>query len=114
MITEETVREALKQVYDPEIPINVVDMGLIYRIDVNGTDVAVDMTLTGRGCPMHGFISEMVRRKVAEMPEVGDVQVNVVWDPPWNPSMMTREIQIRYGFIPPEGDEEGKRETSQQ
>lgn len=102
MITEEAVREALKQVHDPEIPINVVDMGLIYRIDVKGTDVAIDMTLTGRGCPMHGLISDMVRRKVAEIPDVRDVQVNVVWDPPWSPSMMAREVQIRYGFISPD------------
>lgn len=98
MITEEVVREALRHVYDPEIPVNVVDMGLIYRIVVTGSDVAIDMTLTGRGCPMHGFISEMVRRKVAEIPGVETVTVNVVWDPPWNPTMMSREIQIRYGF----------------
>jgi metal-sulfur cluster biosynthetic enzyme len=98
MITEDAVRETLKQVYDPEIPINVVDMGLIYSVAVTGDDVAIDMTLTGRGCPMHGLISDLVRRKVAEIPGVATVQVNVVWDPPWNPSMMSREVQIRYGF----------------
>jgi len=71
---------------------------------VTGDDVAIDMTLTGRGCPMHGLIADMVRRKVADIPGVGTVQVNVVWDPPWNPSMMTREVQIRYGFIPPDAE----------
>ncbi len=102
MITEEAVRAVLKDVYDPEIPINVVDMGLIYRVEVVGADVTIDMTLTGRGCPMHGFIAEMVRRKVSELPGVGTVTVNIVWDPPWNPSMMAREVRIKYGFLPPE------------
>ena len=69
-----------------------------------GGDVVIDMTLTGRGCPMHGLIADMVRRKVAEIPGMGTVQVNVVWDPPWNPTMMSRDVQIRYGFATADED----------
>lgn len=110
MVTEHTVREALREVFDPEIPINVVDLGLIYRIQVEGRAVSIDMTLTGRGCPLHALMAEMVRQRVARIPGVEEVRVNVVWDPPWHPGMMAREVQIRYGFLPPEqGVEEGEK-----
>ncbi len=82
-LTPEAVVEALKDVYDPEIPVNIVDLGLIYKVQVNEGDVAIDMTLTAQGCGLGPFIAQQAEWRVAEMPGVEDVEVELVWDPPW-------------------------------
>src|SRR3989338_691805 len=91
MPTQEEVIEAVKQVYDPEIPVNVYDLGLIYKIDIRDQNVAIDMSLTAHGCPAAQQLPEMVRSRVALLPYVGDVRVQVVWEPAWNPSMISPE-----------------------
>lgn len=94
-VTKEQVLEALKNVYDPEIPVNVVDLGLIYRVEVEpgtqGERVYVEMTLTAPGCPMYGPIGASAREAILQIPGVEDAMVNVVWDPPWQPSMITED-----------------------
>ncbi len=90
MLTEEVVLEALKKCYDPEIPVNVVDLGLIYDIRVEGDTVAVKMTLTTPGCPMHSEIREDALNKIKEIPEVKEAEVEIVWDPPWNRNMVSK------------------------
>ena len=98
-IEEQTVA-MLKTVYDPEMPINVYDMGLIYRIEVTDDGaVAIDMTFTAPTCPMADFILEDVRVKVASIDGVTAVDVNLVWEPEWNPDMMSEEAKLEMGFM---------------
>jgi FeS assembly SUF system protein len=89
-LTRERVYDALRQCYDPEIPVNIVDLGLIY--DVQNDDagnVAVKMTLTTQGCPSALSIPEQVKQRVAAIEDVRDVHVELVWEPPWNPAMIS-------------------------
>jgi FeS assembly SUF system protein len=94
------VIEALRTVYDPEIPVNIFELGLIYKIDVDDQNaVHVDMTLTSPMCPVAESLPEEVKDKIEALDGVGGAVVNVVWDPPWNPSMMTEEAQLELGII---------------
>jgi probable FeS assembly SUF system protein SufT len=102
--TEENVRENLKTVFDPEIPVNVVDLGLIYKIVIENTDdrgrvAFVDLTLTAPGCGMGPVIAEDVKGKVLELPGIDDAEVEIVWDPPWSQDMMSEEGKMELGLI---------------
>jgi len=88
-VDESTVRETLRQVVDPEIGCNIVDLGLIYDITIDGARVDVRMTLTTRGCPMHELLVRGVQAALLALDAVEDVGVELVWDPPWHPDMMT-------------------------
>ncbi|MEX0761851.1 MAG: metal-sulfur cluster assembly factor [Dehalococcoidia bacterium] len=90
-VTEDDVIEALKEVYDPEIPVNVVDLGLIYSVEVEDGDVHVEMTLTAQGCGMGPYIAQQAEWRIAEVEGVEDVQVDVVFDPPWSPDKITED-----------------------
>ena len=98
--TEEKIVKMLKTVFDPEIPVNIYDLGLIYRIDVdeNG-QLEIDMTLTAPNCPAVDFIVEDVRMKVLSVEGVNDVNVNIVFEPAWDKSMMSEEAQLELGFL---------------
>jgi FeS assembly SUF system protein len=86
---------ALKTVYDPEIPADIYELGLIYKVDIaDDRDVAVDMTLTTPNCPSAAELPHMVESAVASVPGVREVKVNLVWDPPWDPSRMTDEARL--------------------
>ncbi len=98
-VTKEAVLEALKEVYDPEIPFNVVDLGLIYDVQVDGRKVKIKMTLTAIGCPVSYFLVEMVRDVVKDkVPDVEDVEVELVFDPPWTPDRMNPEVRRLLGL----------------
>ncbi len=99
MITQEEVYEVLRKCYDPEIPVNVVDLGLIYDVAIDDDHVNVVMTLTARGCPAHAFISEGIKARVAAIPGVKSAKVQVVWDPPWDPSRMSEAARKQLGII---------------
>lgn len=105
VITEDMVRTALKNVVDPEIGLDVVNLGLVYNIDVQdeGKVVAVDMTLTTPACPAGPQILDQAKREVMVLQEVykdlEDVKINLVWTPFWNPSMMTEEAREELGFF---------------
>ena len=88
-ITEESVLETLRQVVDPELGCNIVDLGLIYSASVTGQKVTVIMTLTTAGCPMHESIRWGAEQALLSLAGVREAEVEVVWDPPWHPSMMT-------------------------
>jgi metal-sulfur cluster biosynthetic enzyme len=88
-LTEDIILKTLREVIDPEIGCNIVDLGLIYSVKISGANVAASMTLTTPGCPMHESIRWGVESALLGIEGVGDVQVDLVWDPPWNPSMMT-------------------------
>jgi FeS assembly SUF system protein len=86
---------ALKTVYDPEIPADIYEIGLIYKIDIaDDRAVTVDMTMTTPNCPSVQDLPKMVENAVSSVPGVGEVKVNVVWDPPWDPSRMTDEARL--------------------
>ena len=88
----EEVTDALKDVYDPEIPVNIVDLGLVYDVDVDeGSNVSVKMTLTAAGCGMGPFIAQQAEWAVADVDGVNDVNVEVVFEPPWSPDRISEE-----------------------
>ncbi len=87
--------EQLKTVFDPEIPVDVYELGLIYRVDVSDDkDVAIDMTLTAPGCPVAGEMPGWVEDAVRKIPEIRSVKVDLVFDPPWDPSRMSDEAKL--------------------
>jgi metal-sulfur cluster biosynthetic enzyme len=96
--TEATIREALQQVIDPELGCNIIDLGLIYSVEITGTKVTVKMTLTTAGCPMHESIAYGVQMTLLGLEGVDDVEVELVWDPPWNPGMMTPTGRAQLGL----------------
>ncbi|WP_339805930.1 putative Fe-S cluster assembly protein SufT [uncultured Marinobacter sp.] len=103
-VNENQVWESLRNCYDPEIPVNVVDLGLIYECEIrNGSDegnhVYIKMTLTAAGCGMGPVITEDVRRKVEHVPNVDKVTVDLTFDPPWNNDMLTDEAKLELGML---------------
>ena len=98
IITREVVLEALKDVYDPEIPVNVVDLGLIYGVEVDDGDVEIKMTLTFAGCGMGPYIAQQAEWRIAEIEGVDDINVELVWDPPWTPDQITEEGKKMLGL----------------
>ena len=102
-LTKDEVLSALKQCYDPEIPVNIVDLGLIYDIriasnDNAGNDITIDMTLTAQGCPAHVMISDQVKSRVEQLPGVRNATVNIVWNPPWTPGRLSPEARKQLGI----------------
>ena len=98
-VTKETVMEALGTVNDPEIPgLSIVDLGLIYAVEVEGGKVAVRMTVTAPGCPMAQYMAQMAKKAVEELDGVDEANVEVVFEPPWNPEMMSAEARKKLGF----------------
>ena len=96
---EEKIVAMLKTVYDPEIPVNVYDLGLIYKIDVTDDfNVSIDMTLTAPNCPAADFIMEDIRQKIESIEGVASATINLVFEPEWDKSMMTEEARVELGF----------------
>lgn len=97
---EERIIDVLKTVYDPEIPVDIYNLGLIYRIDLHEDGILeVDMTLTAPNCPAADFIVEDVRTKLEGIEGVKDARVNLVFDPEWDKDMMTEEAKLELGFL---------------
>ena len=101
-LTEQQVWDALKTCYDPEIPVNIVDLGLVYSLDIQpaaeGAKVEVKMTLTAPGCGMGPVIADEARRKIAQLSGVGDADVQVVWEPAWSPDRISEEGKKKLGM----------------
>lgn len=98
MPTQDEVLSVLKEVDDPEIGVNVVDLGLVYNVNVNDSDVNVEMTLTAPGCPMHETIARAAEMAIETLPGVKDAHVTMVWNPPWTPDRLTDEGRRLLGF----------------
>lgn len=97
---EENIVKMLKTVYDPEIPVNVYDLGLIYKIDVSDAgEAAIDMTLTAPNCPAADFIMEDVRQKIESVDGVKSATINLVFEPEWDKDMMSEEAKLELGFL---------------
>ncbi len=101
MNIDERIVHALRQVYDPEIPVNIYEMGLIYRIDREEASnfVNIDMTLTTPNCPAAQELPAAVQNSVEQVPDVSGAKVEIVWDPPWGPEQMSEEAKMELGFI---------------
>jgi FeS assembly SUF system protein len=98
MATKSQILEALKTVYDPEFPISVVDLGLIYEVKADKDSIRIKMTLTNPGCPMSGIIVDMVKQKVESLDGVKKVDVELVFEPPWSPERMSKEARKKFGI----------------
>jgi FeS assembly SUF system protein len=97
---EKQIFDALKTVYDPEIPVNIYDLGLIYEVEVDDyNNVDISMTLTAPNCPVADDLIRDVRDKVADLPETQRVNVELTFDPPWDKSMMSEEAKLELGFM---------------
>ena len=106
-VTEQDVMTALKDCYDPEIPVNIVDLGLIYGVRIQPEsiaeaairqDIEVEMTLTAPGCPAHTQISQQVKDRLEQLPGVNSATVNVVWSPPWTPERLSADARQKLGI----------------
>src|SRR5579862_3961403 len=98
-LTREQILDALRQCYDLEIPVNIVDLGLIYDVQHDDAgNVSVKMTLTSKACPAAQSIPDQVKARIGQLPEVRDIAVQVVWEPAWNPSMISPEGRTQLGI----------------
>jgi metal-sulfur cluster biosynthetic enzyme len=98
MPTKDQIMERLRTVVDPEIGINIVDLGLVYGVEIDNGRVHVKMTMTTVGCPLHEVLLNWAERALADLPDVESVKIELVWDPPWNPEMMTENARKQLGF----------------
>ena len=96
---EGEIIQQLKKIYDPEIPMNIVDLGLIYGFDWKGDDVILHMTLTAPGCPVAGILAEEIKTAAEKVPTVHQVTVDMVWDPPWTPDRMSEFAKRQFGYL---------------
>ncbi|TNE76463.1 MAG: SUF system Fe-S cluster assembly protein [Bacteroidetes bacterium] len=100
MELENKIIEVLKTIYDPEIPVDIFELGLIYEVKIDGEkNVVIEMTLTSPNCPVAESLPKEVEDKVASLPEVTTAKVEIVFDPPWDKSMMSEEAQLELGFL---------------
>ncbi len=99
MVSEESVYEAIKEIIDPEIGINIVDMGLIYDVDINETTVDITMTLTSPGCPAGGQLVNGTQHVTQQLDGVEEVNVSVVWTPRWTPELMSEDAKDELGIF---------------
>lgn len=98
-MTEEEIRNTLRVVYDPEIGVNIVDLGLVYNIEVQARDVSIDLTMTTPACPLHEVIIQNMRDVLAmAFPNLGRVDVQLVWEPLWTPDMMSEAAKKQLGW----------------
>jgi metal-sulfur cluster biosynthetic enzyme len=98
-VREEDVYEALREVYDPEIPVNIVDLGLVYEVALRPKRVDVKMTLTAIGCPMAPEVMEDVRDRLLALPGIEEAGVELVYDPPWTPERMSEDARWELGLV---------------
>lgn len=99
MVSEQNILQALRGVNDPEVGVNIVDLGLVYSTEIVGGKVRIQMTMTTPACPMHSYLTEEVREAIlSQHEEVEDVNVELVWDPPWSPQMISEKGKRQLGW----------------
>ncbi len=98
MVTENDIWDALGQVYDPEIPINIVDLGLVYEVKIEGDHVHAKVTMTTPGCPMHTYITQAARNAILGVEGVETADVELTWNPPWTPDRLSDGARERLGY----------------
>ncbi|KKS62849.1 MAG: hypothetical protein UV29_C0009G0004 [Candidatus Collierbacteria bacterium GW2011_GWD2_42_50] len=97
-LVEDKIREALKSVIDPELGVSIVDLGLIYDVRYEGGVAEIEMTLTSPGCPLAPVIDKKIKDALKGVPEVKELTVELVWDPPWSKDLMSDELKAEFGF----------------
>lgn len=98
MATDTDIREALHHVIDPELGVNIVDLGLVYRVEVEGARARIAMTMTSPACPLADYLKDLVTSAIRQhVPDVLDVDINLEWEPPWDPDMMSDEARRQLG-----------------
>lgn len=95
---EEKIWENLKKVIDPELGIDIVSLGLVYDVRFEGGEAEIDMTLTSPGCPLAGVIDQEIRKALVEVPEVKNLHIELIWDPPWTKEMISEEVRAELGI----------------
>lgn len=98
-LSVELVEELLREVIDPELGVNIVDLGLVYGIELAGREVRIEMTLTTPGCPLGGYIEDEIRANLHQLPQVHEVVVNIVWEPLWSPERMSDAAREQLGWL---------------
>jgi len=99
LTTEGQILEALKQVLDPEIGVNIVDLGLVYKVEIKPEEVYIQLTMTSPACPLHGVITRNMDKVLRQtFPDLGPVTIEVVWEPPWTPEMMSDSARKQFGW----------------
>lgn len=99
LLTEDQLQNALREVDDPEIGINIVDLGLVYGIDISDSGVHIKMTMTTPACPLHSYLSDASEKAIRRhFPDVGSVNIELVWDPPWDPAKMSSAAKHQLGW----------------
>lgn len=98
MVTKEEILEALKEVYDPEIPVDIVNLGLVYDVKIEDGKVKILMTLTAIGCPVGPLLVDMVKLRLLKLESVNEVEVELTFDPPWTPDKMSEEAKKKLGM----------------
>lgn len=99
-LTPELVRAMLRDVIDPELGVNIIDLGLVYDVAAgDGSAVLIEMTLTTPGCPLGGFLEDQIHACLMQLPQVGDVRVELVWEPPWEPAAMSDAAKEQLGWL---------------
>ncbi len=98
MTTKDDVIKVLKKISDPEIPINIVDLGLIYDVKVEKGVAKIKMTLTTPGCPLADVLEKRVKEALTKLPGIKNIKINLVWDPPWSPTRMSKEAKAKLGL----------------
>lgn len=96
---ETLVLQALKKIYDPEIPMNIVDLGLVYAFDWSGDELTLKMTLTSPGCPVAGILAEEIKAAVEKVPKIARATVDMVWEPAWSPDRMSVFAKRQFGYL---------------
>ena len=98
MLTADDVTEALRQVFDPELGLDIVELGLLYDVQIAGGEVTVSYGLTSMGCPAGPLIQEQIVEAVREIPGIGEVEMELTWDPPWTPERLSEDAKLLLGF----------------
>ena len=99
-MTENEILEALKEVLDPEIGVNIIDLGLVYKIEIKPEEVHIQLTMTSPACPLHGVITRNMDQVLrAAFPDLGPMTIKLVWEPPWNPGMMSEVAKKNLGWV---------------
>jgi metal-sulfur cluster biosynthetic enzyme len=98
VIAKQKILDSLQTVLDPELQVSILDLGLIYRVEVESGRIEIDYTLTNPGCPVGPMIEEQIREALREITDIDDIQITLVWEPPWKPKLMSEDLRLSLGY----------------
>jgi metal-sulfur cluster biosynthetic enzyme len=98
VIAKQKILDSLQTVLDPELQVSILDLGLIYRVDVEKDKIEIDYTVTNPGCPAGPLIEEQIREALREITDIGDIRITLVWEPQWKPELMSEDLRVSMGY----------------